>query len=198
MSESIVSGTPPADLVELGRIAGAYGVQGWVKVEPYTAQSQVLLRVREWWLRRDTPANAQTSAIKVVKSRTQGSTIVAQLTGIDDRDQAGALRGARVWVPRAAFPAADADEYYWVDLIGCLLYGHQDDHPALLGRVSDVSDNGAHAVLHVTRLTDEPEPRPLLDPKGREQETLVPFVSAHVHAVDLAARRIDSDWPVDL
>ena len=198
MSEPIVSGTPPADLVELGRVVGAYGVQGWVKVEPYSAQSQVLLRVREWWLKRDMPPDARMGAVGVVKARTQGASIVAQLAGVADRDQAAAMRGNRVWVPRAAFPAADADEYYWVDLIGCLLYGQDEDRSLLLGRVTDVTDNGAHALLHVTRLTDEPDPQPLLDSKGREQETLIPFVSAHVHAVDLAARRIDTDWPADL
>lgn len=203
MSESIASGTPPADLVELGRVAGAYGVQGWIKIEPYTAQSQVLLRVQEWWLRRDAPgaaaqvAASQANEVRVVKSRTQGSTIVAQLAGIGDRDQAEVLRGNRVWVSRAAFPAAQTDEYYWVDLIGCLLYGQDDDRSLLLGRVSEVTDNGAHGVLHVVRLADTPEQEPLLDAKGRALETLVPFVSAHVHHVDLAARRIDTDWPAD-
>lgn len=215
----MVPGTPPDDLVELGRVSGAYGVQGWIKIEPHAAQSQVLLRVREWWLRRDdapsgglppggvasngsppdgSPPGALATAVRVVKSRTQGSTIVAQLAGVSDRDLAAALRGNRVWVSRAAFPAADPDEYYWVDLIGCLLYGHADDVPVLIGRVSEITDNGAHAVLHVTRLLSESELVPVLDDKGREEETLVPFVAAHVQAVDLAARRIDTDWPAEL
>lgn len=192
----------PADLVEMGRVAGAYGVQGWIKIEPYTAQSQVLLRVREWWLRRDPPGAENPpvgghARVKVLKSRTQGASIVAQLAGFADRDQAEALRGHRVWIPRTSFPAADADEYYWVDLIGCLVYGQGDEGPILLGRVSDVSDNGAHGVLHVLRLADTPAQAPLLDARGRNQEALIPFVAAHVQSVDLAARRIDTDWPAD-
>lgn len=198
-------GTPPADLVELGRISGAYGVQGWIKIEPYTAQSEVLLRVREWWLRRDIAGAAEQAAtgpargVKIVKSRTQGATIVAQLAGITDRDQAEALRGNRVWISRAAFPAAQDDEYYWIDLIGCLVYGQDDDRTVLLGRVSEVTDNGAHGVLRVSRLAevDAAEPQAMLDAKGRALETLIPFVSAHVQNVDLAAKRIDTDWPSD-
>src|SRR5690606_40659986 len=99
------------------------------------------------------------------------------------------------WVSRAAFPVADEDEYYWVDLIGCLLYGVADENPVLLGRVNAVTENGAHGVLHVTRLVSEDDP--MLDAKGREEETLVPFVAAYVQSVDLAARRIDTTWPAD-
>lgn len=174
-------------------------MQGWIKVEPHAAQSQVLLSAAEWWLRRDdASAGVPACAARVLKSRTQGSTIVAQIAGVADRDQAAALRGNRVWVSRAAFPAADADEYYWIDLIGCLVYGQADGAAVLLGRVDTVTENGAHGVLHITRLVSESDLSPLLDARGREQETLVPFVAAHVQSVDLAARRIETDWPAEL
>lgn len=65
--------------------------------------------------------------------------------------------------------------------------------------VDEVLDNGAHAVLKVLRQkvgADGPET--LLNAKGKPAEMLVPFVRAHIQAVDLAARRIDSDWPADL
>jgi len=194
----MVSGAPPDDLVEMGRVAGAYGVQGWVKIEPHAAQSQALLQVAEWWFRRDgAPPGTPAVAMRVLKSRTQGSTIVAQLAGVNDRDQAAALRGNRVWLSRAAFPAADGDEHSWVDLIGCLLYGLADEASVLLGRVDAATENGAHGVLHVTRLVSEADPVPLRDAKGRQEETLVPFVAAHVQSVDLASRRIDTTWPAD-
>lgn len=197
VSESSVSGTLPADLVELGRVTGAYGVKGWVKIVPYAAQSQVLSQVRQWWLRRGDDSAAGAMPVTVVSARIHGATIVAQLAEIADREHAMTLRGNRVWVARSMFPAAQDDEYYWVDLIGCLLYGRDDDEAVLLGRVDSVADNGAHAVLHVVRLVDEAGLPVLLDAKGREQEILVPFVSAHVKAVDLTARRIDTDWPAD-
>lgn len=192
-------GPMPADLVELGRVVGAYGLRGWIKVEPYSAQADVLLRVRNWWLKRDGPDQAE--QVRILNSRPQGTTVVAHPEGCHDRDRAAALRGYRVWVARAEFPAPATDEYYWVDLIGCLLYGKDGDAPVLLGRVTDVADNGAHAVLQVVRLSpapDDGELQPLLDAKGREQEVLVPFVQAYVQNVDLPARRIDTDWPVDL
>lgn len=194
---NVAVGSVPADLVELGRVVGAYGLRGWVKVEPHSAQGEVLLRVRDWWLRQDGPQAGPAAPVRMLQARTQGSTIVAHPEGSNDRDQAAAWRGYRVWVSRAAFPAPEADEYYWVDLIGCLVYGQDDERPVLLGKVADVADNGAHAVLQVLRLSGEDDPQPLLDGKGRALEVLVPFVSAYVQNVDLSARRIDTDWPLE-
>ncbi|NLC36268.1 MAG: ribosome maturation factor RimM [Alcaligenaceae bacterium] len=203
-SEDSATAAAPQDLVELGRISGAYGVRGWVKIQPHAAGSAALLKSRTWWLRRAVaPAQAADASeawqVEVSKSRTQGSTIVGGLQGIADRTQAEKLRGCTVWVPRSAFPTADDNEYYWVDLIGCVIYGEQDGASALLGTVDAVMDNGAHSVLRVRRQTldEQGEVQPMLDAKGRELESLVPFVEAHVHTVDLANRRLDSNWPVD-
>ena len=202
-------------LIELGRIASAYGIKGWVKIQPHSAQSEVLLSVRQWWLSKAaTGASAsasgfvtsagvapQAEAIDVLAARPQGSALVAQLRGVADRNQAEALRGRTVFVPRDAFPKPEDGEYYWVDLLGCLVYGDQDGQSALLGRVSDVTDNGVHAILKVERLvsgTDAAaELAPVLDAKGRSVESLVPFVDAHLLSVDIAARRIDTNWPID-
>lgn len=203
-SEDSAAVAVPQDLVELGRISGAYGIRGWVKIQPHAAGSEALLRSRTWWLRRAVmPAHSGDAppawSVQVEKSRTQGSTIVGSLKGITDRNDAEALRGCTVWVSRAKFPPVEEDEYYWVDLIGCLIYTEQDGSSILLGIVDDVTDNGIHAVLRVKRLVEneQGETEPLLDAKGRQEETLVPFVAAHVHKVDLANRRLDSNWPVD-
>ena len=205
MSDAATSNAAPTDLIELGRISAAYGVKGWVKVQPHSANAEVLLSASQWWLTRPVPelargvvASAPVS-YKVVQVRSQGATVVAQLAGIADRDQAEALRGCFVQAPRGSFPAPEEDEYYWVDLIGCALYSSADGEPALLGVVDEVLDNGAHAVLRILRQRIGAEgPEPVLNAKGRPAEMLVPFVRAHIHAVDLAARRIDSDWPADL
>ncbi|WP_043518852.1 ribosome maturation factor RimM [Achromobacter arsenitoxydans] len=204
MPDAATSNAAPTDLVELGRIIAAYGVKGWVKVQPHSANAEVLLSASQWWLTRPVPEMARGAvasapvAYKVQQVRSQGATVVAQLQGIADRDQAEALRGFSVQAPRGSFPAPEEDEYYWVDLIGCALYTSANGEPALIGVVGEVLDNGAHAVLKVLLQKAGAEgPESILDAKGRPAEMLVPFVRAHIHAVDLAARRIDSDWPVE-
>jgi len=192
-------------LIELGRIASAYGIKGWVKVQPHSAQAEVLLSARQWWLSESARATdavdaAQAQPVAVLAARPQGSAVVAQFQGIADRTQAEALRGKAVWLPRSAFPPPDDDEYYWIDLIGCLVYGGQAGQSALLGRVADVADNGAHAVLKIEKLAPSPDGGGLVavqDAKGRPVELLVPFVDAHLRTVDLTARRIDTNWPAD-
>jgi 16S rRNA processing protein RimM len=194
----------PGDLVELGRVASAYGVKGWVKIQPYSSQAEVLLNAATWWLKAPAPlsragALSSPSPVKVLACRAHGSSVVANLGGVDDRTRAESLKGYGIWVSRSAFPSSDPDEYYWVDLVGCCLWGERDGVPELIGTVSEVLDNGAHAVLRVARMAAGPggELAVLEDSRGRALEVLVPFVAAHVHHVDLAARRLDSDWPVD-
>ncbi|MEI6837977.1 MAG: ribosome maturation factor RimM [Alcaligenaceae bacterium] len=190
--------TAPDDLIELGRIISAYGVRGWVKIQPHSAQGTVLRAAPVWWLAAPVAPLAKPSALvphKVKQVRPQGSTLVADLEGVGERDLAESMRGHTVFVSRQHFPKANSDEFYWVDLVDCQVFGEG----VLLGVVHEVVDNGAHALLKVHRLQTQEagEPLALLDAKGKPQEMLVPFVAAHVQHVDIAARRIDTDWPID-
>ncbi|MBK1781122.1 ribosome maturation factor RimM [Advenella sp. WQ 585] len=193
----------PDDLVELGRIVSAYGVRGMVKIQPHSAQESILLNVKEWWLARLSRAGVQQEPhrlAKVSRAREHTGSIVAFLEGCDDRDQAEALKGTSIFVSRAIFPTASDDEYYWVDLIGCSVYSTASaSGPVLLGLVQEVSDNGAHAVLHIARqeLDEQGDVVFLKDDKGRVLEVLVPFVQAHVPFVDIRQKRIETDWPAD-
>lgn len=207
----------PDDLIELGRIISAYGIRGWVKVQPHSAQAEVIRAAPIWWLCSPAPpahlgakaaVGASASAAwqpmmqpyTVKQVRPQGSSVVADLEGVGDRDIAESMRGYTVHVSRKDFPTAHGDEYYWVDLVGCMVYGQADTDNSLIGQVAEVIDNGAHALLRVLRLelvAGHAEMTPVLDEKGRQEEVLVPFVAAHVQKVDIAARRIDTDWPLD-
>jgi len=197
---------PPDDLIEVGRVLAAHGVRGWLKIQPYSPQADALLNAPVWWLKApdsalESGALSRPRGMPVQACRRQaGQFLAVQLAGIDDRDAAESLRGHTVWVPRAAFPAADDDEYYWVDLVGCDFYGRSESgEPTLLGQVDQVLDNGAHAVLQVLRgdTGEDGAFHAHQDAKGRPVRILVPFVAAHVQRVDVAGRRIDSDWPAD-
>ncbi|MEO6986372.1 MAG: ribosome maturation factor RimM [Paralcaligenes sp.] len=195
----------PEDLIELGRIVSAYGIKGWVKIAPHSTQAEVLLAANGWWLKAPAPVlgsagvSSSARAAKVLDCRMQGTTVVAQLDLAPDRNGAEALKGYTVWVSRGLFPSSADDEYYWVDLIGCRLFGQDQGQSALIGKVLEVADNGAHALLRVERgvLDEHGSLVPLLGANGRAQEVLVPFVRAHIQAVDIVGKRIESNWPVD-
>ena len=118
----------PADAIEVGCILDAWGVKGWIKVQAYSSDAQALFSSRRWFL-RPLDGNGQVGAkagfksslprlLKILAVREHGEGIVASVQGVADRNDAEALRGARIFISRAAFPAADPNEYYWVDLIG--------------------------------------------------------------------------------
>lgn len=195
----------PDDLVELGRIVSAYGVKGWIKVQPFSMPADVLLGAKSWWLLPPASplgkANDPPSAMKVtvVASRPHGGTVVAQLKDYSVREEVELFKAYTVAVPRAEFPPAEEDEFYWVDLIGCRVFGQLDGKPSLIGEVLDVTDNGAHAVLRVGRGRLDLQGELVFErnKNGRIVDVLVPFVETHIQQVDLKARRIESDWPVD-
>ena len=178
----------PDDAVEVGRVIDAWGVKGWIKVQPFSADPQALFSTKRWFIkapeqRRAPGAPPLPALLKVTQAREHGDGIVAAVQEVGDRNQAEALKGARVFVSRASFPPADPDEYYWVDLIGLEVVNREG---VALGRVTDLLDTGAHAVLRIE------------DGSGAEPvERMVPFVAAYVDQVDLPGRRITVDWSAD-
>jgi 16S rRNA processing protein RimM len=180
------AGFPP-DAVEVGRILDAWGIKGWVRVQPYAKDPQALFSSRRWFLLPPENAIGKPALpplLRITAAREQGDGIVAAAQDIEDRDAAEALRGARIFISRNSFPTPGTDEFYWVDLIG--LQVHNRDG-VLLGEVAGLIDNGAHSVLRV-RCEGE---------AGDTAERLIPFVAAYIDHVDLSARRIDVDWGLD-
>ena len=181
----------PADAVEVGRIADAWGVKGWFKVIPYSAEPEALFSSKRWYLQpppvaagtaRAAPAEA-TVLLAVKEAREHADTVVASAHEVSDRSAAEALRGARVFVSRASFPTAAADEYYWVDLIGLQVVNREGVE---FGRVRELLSTGPQTVLVIDGVDD-----------GKSVQRMIPFVAAYVDAVDLAARRITVDWQPD-
>ncbi len=164
-----------SQFVVLGRITGAHGIRGWVKVYSETRPRDGILGYSPWFLRR----NGQWVPFEVSEGRLQGKGLVAQLEGCGDREAAIALKGAEIAIPRARLPEPEAGEYYWADLIGLAV---ETTSGVSLGRVDHLLETGANDVLVV---------------RG-DQERLVPFVPDQVVVeVDLKGGRLVVDWDPD-
>ena len=185
----------PEDAIEVGRILDAWGVKGGIKVQAYSADAQALFTSRRWFLQPpevDKPMMVKSKValpqiIKITSVRDHGEGIVATVSGVTDRTGAEALRGARIFISRSAFPSADPNEYYWVDLIGLNVVNRQGE---ALGTVEGLLDTGPHSVLRII-------PPGLTAPVKPDQEKLVPFVAAFVDDVDLEQKLITVDWGLD-
>lgn len=176
----------PADAIEVGRILDAWGVKGWFKVLPYSASPEALFSCRRWFLlppEKGGKAFTGPVQLTIKDAKEHSDSVVAHASQVPDRDAAEALRGARIFVARASFPAPDKDEYYWVDLIGLDVVNREDVH---LGTVQELLSTGPQTVLVLAYEHD-----------GKPAERMIPFVAAYVDDVDLAARRIRVDWQPD-
>jgi 16S rRNA processing protein RimM len=123
--------------------------------------------------------------LQVLSAKEQGDIVVVTADGLENRNAAEALKGARVFVSRSAFPTPDEGEYYWIDLIGLDVFNPQGE---VLGRVMDLIDTGPNSVL---RCEGE------AGADGKPVERLIPFVAAYILSVSLADKRIVADWGLD-
>lgn len=174
----------PADAIEVGRVLGAWGVKGGIKVKPFSSDPQALFSSKRWFLEPSEakPGHQVPTLLRVASAREQGDVVVATIHDLADRDLAQALAGARIFVARSSFPTPDDDEFYWVDLIGLEVRNRAD---VVLGRIVGLVETGPHCVLRVQPADETAE------------EILIPFVAAYVDRVDLAGRSVHVDWEAD-
>ena len=176
----------PADAIEVGRIADAWGIKGWFKVVPHSADPEALFASKNWFLlptERGAQSFTGVARLSVKEAKEHSDTVVATANGVDDRTAAEALRGSRIFISRSHFPKAAEDEFYWVDLIGLDVVNRED---VALGVIKELLSTGAQTVLVMDYQED-----------GKICERMIPFVSAYVDDVDLKARRIRVDWQAD-
>lgn len=156
----------------VGEVSGVYGVRGWLRVRSHTDPVEQILSYGPWQLE----GSGGRCALRLEGGRVHGRAVLAKLAGIDDRDQARGLVGARISVAREALPELEPGEYYWNDLIGLSVVTRRGDD---LGTVTGLMATGANDVLVV---------------EG-DRQRLVPFIDEDVVlSVDLEAGRIQVDW----
>ncbi|HUQ29675.1 MAG TPA: ribosome maturation factor RimM [Usitatibacter sp.] len=158
----------------MGRVVGAFGVAGWVKVKVFTESAHTLGTFPKWWLQ--SPAGWREVEVEDFEVHSKGP--VAKLAGCDDRNAADAMRGTEVAVTREALGEAEEGTFYWVDLVGLEVVDAQGTR---LGEVEGLFETGETSVLVV---------------KGAK-ERLIPFIPDYVKTVDREARRITVDWKPD-
>jgi 16S rRNA processing protein RimM len=151
----------------MGRVAGSYGVRGWIRVEEAQA---ALPKCAKWTIGG--------KEYSVETSKEHSGTLLAKLAGVETREAALKLKGSRVHVAREALPQPDAGHYYLADLVGLEVV---NERGLALGVVKRWMFNGAQDVMEV----------------AGEKTRLIPWTAEVVREVDLDKRRIHIAWEVD-
>ena len=127
-------------LILVGRVAGAFGVRGEVKIASYTDDPAALVRYRD--LKREDGSPGLT----LTAGRPHKGALVGRAKEIATREEAEALRGLGLYLARDILPEPDEDEFYLADLIGLAV---QDPAGAAIGRIKDVRNFGAGDLLEI-------------------------------------------------
>ena len=161
--------------IHVGKISGVFGIKGWIKVFSFTDRKENILSYSPWLLKKGTDSKT----VAVIDGKLQGKAIVAQLDGINDRDEAASLMGWDIFITPDQLPKAEKDEYYWSDLIGLAV---ETNLGIQLGVVESLLETGANDVVIV---------------KG-ERERVIPFLQGQtIISIDLAAGKMVVDWDPD-
>lgn len=162
--------------VVMGRVMDAFGIRGWVKIQPFTEYLDSLFDYETWWIHPRNKPDLK-KAYLVEEAQVHGKVLVAALEGIEDRDQALALKGMTISVSRADFPEAEEDEYYWHDLVSMEVVLQSGE---CLGQVVEMMETGAHDLLVVEN--------------AQKKRILIPFVAQYVLNVVRETKTITVDW----
>lgn len=165
----------PATLILVARVAGAFGVRGEVRISAYT-EDPLSLADYGTLLRQDGSPGLTLTAARVAKGG-----LVARAREVETREQAEALRGLRLFIPRDRLPDIEEDEFYLADLIGLAV-----ETPAgePLGTIKSVHDFGAGDLLEIQ------------PPAGASW--WLPFTREAVPEVRLAERRVVAVRPAEI
>lgn len=158
----------------MGRIVGAFGIQGWVKLKTFTEAADGLADHDPWWVR----SPEGWVEMKLEEFAARPAATVARLAGVVDRTGAERLRGSDVAVPREALGDPEEGSVYWFELVGMQV---ETVAGVGLGLVKEIFQTGENCVLVVAN--------------GRER--MIPFVPLYVKVMDRKARRIVVEWEAD-
>jgi 16S rRNA processing protein RimM len=151
----------------MGRVAGSYGVRGWIKVE---APQRALAACGKW--------SIGGSDYPVEQVKEHSGRLLAKLAGLESREAALKLKGSTVYVRREALPEPEAGHYYLADLVGLEVLNERGE---ALGVVKRWVFNGAQDVMEV----------------AGDKTRLIPWIESVVRQVDLGKRQIYIEWGAD-
>ena len=127
-------------LILVGQIGGAFGVKGEVRITAFTADPMALMAYQPLLKADGTPA------LTLISARPDKAGVVARVKEITVKEQADALRGQKLFVPRDRLPEPEEDEFYLTDLVGMEA---RDLDDTAVGTVKSVQNFGASDMLEI-------------------------------------------------
>jgi 16S rRNA processing protein RimM len=165
--------TEKTERIEIGKIVAPVGLRGEVKIYPYSENAERFAPGAE--------LSVDGTLMSIEGSRFVKNLPIVKLAGVENRDDAEALRGLSLFADALTLAPLPEGEWYVRDLIGCDVL---DEAGECLGSIADVRQNGAQDLYEIAM---------------RDGRTfLLPAVEAFVLHVDPAAKRVTARVPAGL
>jgi 16S rRNA processing protein RimM len=158
--------------VAVGRVSGAHGLRGQLRVACYADTPETLEELTQVWLGADAALEDLRAYRVDASARGRSGELRMCLAGIDCREQAELLRGSTVFAAVAELPPAGEGEFYGFELVG---FRAESSEGRALGRVTGLWNTGSAPLVVI----EDPEQREQLVPPGlileidREAQRLV-------------------------
>ena len=152
------------ELIKIAKIVSAHGLNGEVKIFPYTDDLSKFKEYKKIYLDGE--------ELEILSQKIASKFIVLKLKGFDYIDDVKRLIDKDVFIDKADMPSLDEGDYYIHDLMDMEVYSEADE---FIGTVKDVMTTSANHVL-------------VVDHDGKE--ALIPFVKVFIKEVNLIKRRI--------
>jgi 16S rRNA processing protein RimM len=173
--------------IVLGRVVGAFGIGGWLKVDSYTDPPANILRYATWYVQLVN----QTHTVKPLQGRMTAKGVQVRFEQVLDRTAAELWRGAEISVDRSDLPPPPAGQYYWSDLVGLRASSVEGEE---LGTIIEIRELPAHPVLVIRRPAKSVNKA---DKKDDHSDMWVPLVPQRLKAIDLKSGVATVDWGLD-
>lgn len=161
--------------IAVGKIIGAHGIRGSLKVKSFCDDPAIFETAYPLTVSRQNAVS-----YRVNTYRTHGRSLIIDLEGITTREQALQLVGAQLFLPISAFPAPEADTYYWFELIGLEVRTLEGKS---IGKVYRMISTGPHDLLVV---------------RNADSEMLIPMVESFVKTIEIAQQAIWVELPENM
>lgn len=167
--------------VPVGKIVGAHGVKGNIKVYSY-AESLSVFKPGSLILLINPKGFEKNYKIKWVKPHSKLALLA--LKGVENRNSVETLIGSVFFIERANLPEPEDGSYYWLDIIGMSVFTTDDEY---IGLVESIIPTGSNDVFVVRNPN-----------KAHDNETLIPAIESVILEIDLKRKTMRVDLPEGL
>ena len=163
--------------IYLGKITGAHGIKGWLKIQSFSSPPENILNYPQWIINNQGKNDFYT----LEQGRKQKNKIVVKLEKINDRNTAESLINSKIQILRSDLPKLSNENYYWSDLVGLSVLNSEDK---VIGKIESLIETGANDVMVINTTKDE--------------RALVPFVMHEIiKEVNVELNYIKIDLPIE-